>query len=116
MLARLAVEIRASVNTSTTAAIEAGRKLIEAKALLRHGQWLPWLHKHVEMTERVAQYHMQLAATPNPSRVSDLPIRTALEVVRGEEGQGRRRSDDRTDDAQRRRGPVSVAHRPPGCP
>lgn len=25
---------------------------------------------------------MQLAATPNPSRVSDLPIRTALEVVR----------------------------------
>ena len=53
-LARLAVEICASVNTSTTAAIEAGRKLIEAKALLRHGQWLPWLHKHVEMTERVA--------------------------------------------------------------
>jgi protein gp37 len=84
VLARLAVEIRESVNTSTSAAIMAGTKLIEAKALLRHGEWLPWLRDHVEMSERVAQYYMQLALTPNPRRVSDLPLRGALKAVRAE--------------------------------
>ena len=82
VLTRLAGEIRLCVNTSTEAAIRAGTKLREAKALLKHGEWLPWLHERVEMTERVAQYHMQLAASPNPKRVSDLPIRAALKVVR----------------------------------
>ena len=82
VLTRLAGEICLCVNTSTEAAIRAGTKLREAKALLKHGEWLPWLHERVEMTERVAQYHMQLAASPNPKRVSDLPIRAALKVVR----------------------------------
>jgi protein gp37 len=82
VLARLAVEIRASVSTSTADAIRAGHKLLEAKALVHHGEWLPWLHKHVEMTERVAQYYMQLAQVRDTKRVSDLPLRVALKAVR----------------------------------
>jgi hypothetical protein len=32
----------------------AGDLLIEAKALVPHGQWLPWLAEHCEMAERTA--------------------------------------------------------------
>jgi protein gp37 len=84
VLARLAIEIHGSVNTSTRAAIRAGTKLCEAKALLPHGEWLPWLRKHVEMTERVAQYYMQLAQVPETKRVSVLPLCVALKAVRAE--------------------------------
>ena len=39
----------------------AGELLIEAKALVRHGQWLPWLKDHVEISERTAQIYMRAA-------------------------------------------------------
>ena len=81
-LAQLAGEIRRSIETSTAAAIEAGCKFIEAKALLLHGEWLPWLRDHVGMSERTAQDYMALARDPNPQRVADLSIRGALEQVR----------------------------------
>jgi hypothetical protein len=84
VLTRLAVEIRAKVSSSTADAIHAGHKLLEAKALLHHGEWLPWLGDRVEMSERVAQYHMQLAQARDTKRISDLPIRAALEVVRAQ--------------------------------
>jgi Protein of unknown function (DUF3102) len=113
VLARLATEIRASVTTSTAAAIEAGHKLIEAKTLLPHGEWLPWLRDRVEMSERVAQYHMQLALMPNPKRVSDLPVRVALKALRAEKkAKAAAGPNDWPANPQGRRSPVSIAGRP----
>ncbi len=84
VLARLASEIRECVNRGAAGAITAGIKLIEAKRLLPHGEWLPWLRMHCELSERAAQYHMQLASAPNTKRISDLTVATALQVLRAE--------------------------------
>jgi Protein of unknown function (DUF3102) len=42
-------------------AISAGHLLKEAKAKLPHGQFLPWLSEHCELSERTAHRYMQLA-------------------------------------------------------
>jgi hypothetical protein len=67
-LAILAAEIqdadgrsRRNAEQAAAAAIEAGHKLIEAKGLLRHGEWLPWLRSHVAISDRTARRYMQLA-------------------------------------------------------
>ena len=39
----------------------AGDLLIEAKAQVKHGQWLPWLSDHVQISERTAQLYIRLA-------------------------------------------------------
>lgn len=39
----------------------AGEKLIEAKAKLKHGEWLPWVEKNCVMAERQARRYMQTA-------------------------------------------------------
>ena len=39
----------------------AGDLLLEAKAQLKHGQWLPWLKDHVDISERTAQLYMRTA-------------------------------------------------------
>jgi hypothetical protein len=65
-------------------AIEAGEALIEAKGLLKHGQWLPWLSKHCGLSPRSAQGYMQLARASggeNAQRVAHLSIREALRVI-----------------------------------
>ncbi len=38
-----------------------GQRLIEAKAMLPHGDWLPWLTEQVEFSERTARNFMRLA-------------------------------------------------------
>jgi hypothetical protein len=67
-LADLAARIRQEHQAAATAmkrglehAIAAGNLLIEAKALLKHGEWLPWLRDHVQIPERTAQRYMQVA-------------------------------------------------------
>jgi hypothetical protein len=42
--------------------IDAGLALIEAKKLVPHGQWLPWLRDNCGVSERRAQHYMKLAA------------------------------------------------------
>lgn len=48
-------------NVGGQAVIEIGKRLIEAKAQLKHGEWLPWLSEKVEFSETSAQRFMQLA-------------------------------------------------------
>jgi N6-adenosine-specific RNA methylase IME4 len=67
-LADLAARIRAEHEATTIAmqrglehAIRAGDLLLEAKAQLKHGQWLPWLTEHCSMSERTAQLYMRVA-------------------------------------------------------
>src|SRR5262249_23358955 len=42
-------------------AIKAGELLKEAKAKLPHGEWLSWLKKQCELSQRTAQRYMKLA-------------------------------------------------------
>jgi Protein of unknown function (DUF3102) len=50
----------ASLRDSVRHAIAAGELLIEAKARLKHGQWLPWLRDHCSISERTAQLYMRV--------------------------------------------------------
>jgi hypothetical protein len=89
----LAVEINTEHEAALSAvrsglhhAHRAGELLIEAKAALDHGAWLPWLAEHCPaVSERVAQMYMRVAqhwpaleAAANTKRVSHLPLREAL--------------------------------------
>jgi hypothetical protein len=51
----------AALTSSVDHAMTAGDLLIEAKAQLKHGQWLPWLTEHCAMSERTAQLYMRIA-------------------------------------------------------
>lgn len=61
---------------------EIGRRLIEAKAQLKHGEWLPWLRDEVEFSETSAQRYMQLAREYGKSTtVRDLGVSKALALL-----------------------------------
>jgi hypothetical protein len=85
-LTELADEINDAVEQADLAwgdalqhAIEAGEKLIEAKALCRHGEWLAWLDKHCTVSDRQSQKYMQLAR--NPPSTADLTIDQAVAAL-----------------------------------
>jgi hypothetical protein len=64
-------------------AVACGQMLLEAKAKVPHGQWLPWLRKNITFGERSAQGYMRIASRlPNPQRVADLPLRHMLGELR----------------------------------
>jgi hypothetical protein len=82
----LAAEIRAAHDAATTAAQtaldrmrQAGKGLVEAKGLVEHGQWLPWL-KDLGIESRMAQRYMRLARMDDVKydTVSHLTINQAL--------------------------------------
>ena len=65
------------------AIIGIGKRLIEAKAMIPHGDWLPWLAEEVGYSERVAQSFMRLAREweSNPKALSDLGATKALKLL-----------------------------------
>jgi hypothetical protein len=76
---------RSSAESFLEHAIRCGEALLEAKQLVGHGDWLPWLNAHFNGSERIAQQYMRLAA--NPKRVADLPepsLRKAIAAVSGQ--------------------------------
>lgn len=65
-----------------------GRCLIEAKDMLRHGEWLPWLNEQVELSERTAQKFMKLAREwSNPNTLADFGASKALMLLALPEGE-----------------------------
>jgi hypothetical protein len=74
-----------SLKASVRHAMAAGDLLIEAKAALPHGQWLPWLRDHCGFHLRTAQSYMRLAndraAIEAANRDSYLPIREAVALL-----------------------------------
>ena len=94
-LADLAGQINAkhlAVQQALTAglahAVDAGKLLIQVKAMLDHGQWLPWLKGNCPaISERTAQAYMRVAreypslAEANPQRVADLSFRQAIKFL-----------------------------------
>lgn len=64
------------------AILEIGRRLIEAKDMLSHGEWQVWLEERVEFSERSAQRFMRLAREwSNPTALSDLGATKALALL-----------------------------------
>jgi hypothetical protein len=88
-LAHLAAKITKAQQDSRTAAeraaeraIAVGHMLIEAKALVKHGQWADWLHANVNMSERTARRYIQLARSGLKSvTVAEMGIRATLEHI-----------------------------------
>ena len=69
----ITTEILTLKQDAGNAIIGIGQRLIEAKAMLPHGEWLPWLTEQVELTERAAQRFMRIAREwTNPTALSDL--------------------------------------------
>jgi hypothetical protein len=67
-------EINFYKSQTASGIIEIGKRLIEAKEQLQHGEWGRWLEEKVEFGERTAQRFMQVAnEIQNTSALTDLP-------------------------------------------
>ena len=69
-------------------AIRAGELLLEAKASVGHGDWLPWVEQNCDFSTRLAQKYMRVARElprydigTNTPRVAHLSFRKALHAV-----------------------------------
>ncbi|RZS82062.1 DUF3102 family protein [Phyllobacterium myrsinacearum] len=90
----LVTEIRQSheralvaLRSAAEAARQSGDALIEAKALVGHGEWLPFL-KETGVSERTAQRYMKIAKNwqaiaGKTTSVSDLSVNEALRLLDG---------------------------------
>jgi hypothetical protein len=76
---------QASARSAIEAAIECGRLLLEAKAPVAHGEWLPWIEANLSFGGRQARKYMRVAANAqqlaNRNCGSDLGINAALELL-----------------------------------
>ena len=93
----IGAEIRMYVDTgrrvTLLCGIEIGRRLSEAKEILKHGEWLPWLERETDISERQAQRYMKVfneygaaqmglfGPETNATTLSDLPISKALALL-----------------------------------
>jgi hypothetical protein len=85
-LPELAARIRAeheatssAIKNSVAHGIAVGELLLEAKAKVPHGQWLPWLAENCAMSERTARNYMRLVRLGVKSAtVADLGLRATL--------------------------------------
>ena len=60
-LPQLEVEIKFYLGQTAQNIIEVGKRLIQAKALVTHGGWLPWLEQNFQLKQRAAQTFMACA-------------------------------------------------------
>lgn len=71
--------------TVLSGAIEIGRRLLEAKELVPHGQWGAWLEENVDYSERTAQNLMRVfeeyGKKPNPQALADLSYTKAVQLL-----------------------------------
>jgi hypothetical protein len=89
LAARINAEHKATADAlkdSVRHGIVAGELLIEAKAKVPHGQWLPWLQDHVQISERTAQLYMRLAKNraaveAKSATVADLTLNEAAAIL-----------------------------------
>jgi hypothetical protein len=74
--------VKAASRTLTEQIIRIGGDLIKAKAILGHGNFLPWLQAEFRWSERTARRYMTVAEHfgAKSATVSDLPARAAYEL------------------------------------
>lgn len=93
----IGAEIRAITQSAKYMAllygVEVGRRLVEAKEMLQHGQWLPWLEKETEFSPATASRFMKLfdeysadqigifGAETNSSTLKNISISNALRLL-----------------------------------
>lgn len=81
-IATITEEILQLKTKAGDAIIAIGERLIEAKALLDHGDWLPWLNEQVEFSERTAQEFMRISREwSNPRTLADLGKSKVLKLL-----------------------------------
>lgn len=78
--------IKLQVRRSTlAAAVEIGKKLLEARALIPHGRWLSWLKVNVNYSDRTAQnliaVYEEYSKNPNPQALADLSYSQAVALL-----------------------------------
>jgi hypothetical protein len=75
-------DVQEAAKTAAERAIAAGHMLLEARELVKHGEWLPWLRGHCALAERTAQLYMQLARKGvKPATVADLGLQAAAKAL-----------------------------------
>lgn len=76
-------EVLGLKNKAGSAILGIGERLIEAKALLPHGEWAAWLEREVQFSQRTAQDMMKLADAyrANPQTFADLGQSKALALL-----------------------------------
>jgi hypothetical protein len=75
-------DVQEAAKTAAERAIAAGHALIEAKELLKHGEWLPWLREHCALAERTAQLYMKIARSGLESAtIADLGLNAAANAL-----------------------------------
>jgi Protein of unknown function (DUF3102) len=81
---RAHADVQEAARAAAEHAITAGHALIEAKELLNHGEWLPWLREHCALAERTAQLYMKIAKSGLESAtVADLGLKAAAKAFSG---------------------------------
>lgn len=81
-IADVTAEIRFYKAQTAQGIIEIGKRLLEAKSMLDHGQWLPWLREQAQFSVKAAQRYMQLATEySNATPVSYLPYSKLLALL-----------------------------------
>lgn len=84
--------LHAAALESTQTALECARRcgelLLFAKGEIPHGEWLAWLKNNTTVSERMAQRYMRLASRwddirnlHDPTRVSEMSLRAAMQAV-----------------------------------
>jgi hypothetical protein len=79
-------QAEAALNHGVEHALAAGRMLVEAKAQIPHGEWLPWLAQNFEGSQRTARTYMLVAnrwpaLEANRQRAANLSIRQAAALT-----------------------------------
>lgn len=70
----IAEDIRYAAREVIECVQDIGEKLTEAKALMDHGEWSPWLEREFGWTDRTARNYMSVARCFKTETVSDLDI------------------------------------------
>ena len=79
--------VRDAAKAGLAHALAAGRLLLEAKAIMPHGEWLPWLEANCTASIRTAQAYMRAVNglakldEANAQRVAHLSFRDALAAL-----------------------------------
>ena len=68
---------------AVASAIRVGELLIQAKSLVKHGEWQDWLANNCPFAETTARGYMRLASLPpeNGNAVADLSLEGALAAI-----------------------------------
>ena len=99
-LAIIADDLRVVLRRETDNIFTIGNLLVEAKAHVRHGEWLPWLKQEFYMSERSAQKYMKAAEFAVKSELdADLKLSPSALYLLSEDGHwgkghGRREATD----------------------